>query len=115
MKRRLTAALAAATLAGSAIIASAQLASASGAGNCGSSRDLGTVCIAPYANGYNALYWNTTNHATYVDFNLWMISTSGNFGQRVGDQGAFTTQPGDGAHTYFFAVGGQGCGEVVLY
>jgi hypothetical protein len=114
MKRRLTAALAAVTLAGSAIIANAALASAyTGSGRCNPSGDLGTVCIAPASNGYDAWYWNTTNHATYVDFNLW--TSTGSLGQIFGDKGAFTTQPGDGKHTYFFAVGDHGCGDVVLY
>jgi hypothetical protein len=111
MKRRLTAALVAVPLAGTAIVAGAQLASANtGSGNCNSG-SLGTVCISPTSNGYNAQYWNTTNHGTYVDFNL-IIRWSG---QHVGDKGAFTTQPGDGIHTYFFATGDKGCAEVAVY
>jgi hypothetical protein len=111
MKRRLPAALAAVALAGTAIVAGADLAFANtGGGSCGSS-NLGTVCISPEKNGYDAQYWNTTNHGTYIDFNL-VIKSTGNW---VGDQGSFTTQPGDGRHTYYFATGDQGCAKVVVY
>ena len=111
MKRRLSAALAAAALTGTAVVVGAQMASANTwAGSC-SQGSLGRVCISPGSRGYTAQYWNNTSNATYVDFNL-IIKSSG---KHVGDRGAFTAQPGTGPYSYYFATGDQGCAEVALY
>lgn len=89
----------------------ATAANANGVERCDNSPStLGKICVIPDGGSYEAQYWNSTNHATYVDFNLAVRG-----GSTYGDSGAFTTNPGD-MRTYVFAINqAPACVQLLLY
>jgi hypothetical protein len=89
---------------------SASPAGAAGSTQCASTTSLGKICIQPQGGSYRATYTNTTSSTKYVDFNLVVKG-----GSRFGDNGAFSTSPGQ-TRSYIFALNNPGvCVRLYLY
>lgn len=82
-------------------------------GSC-TNAHLGIVCDTVYTNGYDAFYRNQSGQCFWADFNLITLGSPGAPGGTYGDDGPFWTCPGQD-NSYFFAVGFQGCSQVVVY
>jgi hypothetical protein len=83
------------------------------AGNC-TVAHLGVVCDTASWSGYNAEYINHTGQCFWADFNLQTTGYQGGPSGTYGDNGSFWTCDGQ-YNSYFFAVGFQGCSQVIVY